>query len=98
MGVQALAFSSLADAREGFRAYQGVPNLFITDVTLTDGNGLDLAEELADQGKLNKVIIITGNADFDRVGSLTSEHGWELLIKPFQLRELNELVVKAIGQ
>jgi len=98
MGLEAQAFGSLADARRGFDAYQGAPDLFITDVTLTDGNGLDLAEELANQGKLKKVIIITGNADFDRVGSLTSEHGWELLIKPFQLRELNDLVAKAIGR
>ena len=98
MGLEAQAFASLADARSGFDTYPGSPDLFITDVALTDGNGLDLAEELADEGKVNKVIIITGNADFDRVGALTASRGWRLLIKPFELRELNELVVAAINR
>ena len=54
MGLEAQSFGSLAEARKGFEAYEGVPDLFITDVALTDGNGLDLAEELAERGRLRK--------------------------------------------
>lgn len=98
MGLEAQSFGSLAEARKGFEAYEGVPDLFITDVALTDGNGLDLAEELAERGRLRKVIIITGNADFERVGRLTTMYGWKLLAKPYDLRELNEFVVEAVDQ
>ena len=97
MGLEVQAFANLAEARSGFTEYEGVPDLFITDVALTDGNGLDLAEELDADGRLSKVIIVTGNADFDRVDKLTSTRGWQLLTKPYELRELNESVVSAVS-
>lgn len=97
MGLEVQSFDSVGAATEGFETYSGIPDLLITDVILGDGNGLDLAEQLESAGKVRRVIITTGNADFERIDSLTMQHGWQILMKPFRLRQLNQLVTDCLA-
>jgi len=92
IGLEVESFASIKDARAEFLATTSSPEILVTDVSLPDGNGLDLAEELAQQGRAEKVIIMTGNADFDRIDRLTAHFGWALLMKPFRLNQLTKLV------
>lgn len=97
MGLEVVMFEGVQSAEAGFAAYQGVPDLFITDVALGDGNGLDLAEQLLVDGRVERVVITTGNADFDRVEELVSQYGCRVLMKPFRIRQLNQLVSEALS-
>ncbi len=98
LGLQVECFESLSMARAGFAAFEGVPDIFITDVALPDGNGLDLVEELASGDRVRNVIITTGNADFDRINSLISKYGWKILMKPFRIQQLQELVESFLNE
>ena len=92
LGLEVVAFEGMESAEVGIQAYEGIPDLFITDIALGDGNGLDLAERLLNDGRVERVLITTGNADFDRVEDLTSRHGCRVLMKPFRIRQLYQLV------
>ena len=92
LGLEVVAFEGMESAEVGIQAYEGIPDLFITDIALGDGNGLDLAEHLLTNGQVERVLITTGNADFDRVEDLTSRHGCRVLMKPFRIRQLYQLV------
>ncbi|MAJ59328.1 MAG: hypothetical protein CBC48_04420 [bacterium TMED88] len=92
IGLEVESFASITDARAGLLARTTPPEILVTDVALPDGNGLDLAEELVRKDRIEKVIIMTGNADFDRIDRLTSHFGWALLMKPFRLNQLTKLV------
>ncbi|MDG2051899.1 MAG: ATP-binding protein [Myxococcota bacterium] len=96
IGLAVESFPSITEARAALLAEKTMPDIFVTDVTLPDGNGLDLAEELVREGRIGKVIIMTGNADFDRIDRLTSHFGWALLMKPFRLNQLTKLVTRLL--
>ena len=98
IGMEVESFASIADARAGLLAKTTSPAILVTDVSLPDGNGLDLAEELAQQGRAENVIIMTGNADFDRIDRLTAHFGWALLMKPFRLNQLTKLVNRLLEE
>ena len=92
IGLEVESFASIEEARSVLLAKKTSHKILVTDVSLPDGNGLDLAEELVEKGRIEKVIIMTGNADFDRIDRLTSHFGWALLMKPFRLNQLTKLV------
>ncbi len=97
MGLEVASYGSVSATREGIKEYEGVADLLISDVLLGDGNGLDLAAELESIGKVKQVIITTGNADFERIDSMSLQHGWQVLMKPFRLRKLRQLVTDGIN-
>ncbi|MEC7583821.1 MAG: ATP-binding protein [Planctomycetota bacterium] len=97
MGFDVRAFQSVEACRTGLSGLGRVPDLFVTDVILGDGNGLDLAEELATKELLKHVVVITGHADLERIDDLLARFGWRLLMKPFTMRQL-QLVVGQLLQ
>jgi len=88
IGFDVQAFRSIRECRAGMRGLERKVDLFVTDVMLGDGNGLDLAEELASEGVLGPVIVITGHASLGRIDDLIARFGWRLLMKPFTMRQL----------
>lgn len=92
MGLTVVGFDSIEATRRGFESYDGIPDIFITDVSLPDGNGLDLAEALTQEGRIQSVVVTTGNADFERIKGLIHQYGWHILMKPFRMGQLDELV------
>ena len=97
MGFEVRAFQSVDECRSGYASLGRKPDLFVTDVVLGDGNGLDLAEEMASGGLLKHVVVITGHADLERIDDLLARFGWRLLMKPFTIRQL-QLVVGQLLQ
>lgn len=97
MGFEVRAFQSVDACRTGCASLEQPPDLFVTDVLLGDGNGLDLAESMAAEGLLKRVVIITGHADLERIDDLLARFGWRLLMKPFTMRQL-QLVVGQLMQ
>ena len=98
IGLEVESFPSIEDARTSLQFTDNPPDIFLTDVSLPDGNGLDLAEELAQEGRLKKVIIMTGNADFARIDRLTARFDWALLMKPFRLNQLTKLAKRLLEE
>ena len=98
MGFEVYPCSSIAQARAEFEILSGAPDLLVTDVRLDDGNGLDLAEELAARGQVDKVVITTGHANLGRVDALILQHGWRLLMKPFSPRQLGLIVSQVMSE
>ena len=94
IGLEVDSFSSVSEARSALSRCPALPDILVTDVSLPDGNGLDLAEEFAGPGQIGRVIIMTGNADFDRIDRLTSHFGWTLLMKPFRLNQLAKMATR----
>ena len=92
MGLTVTSFDSIEATKKGFATFDGIPDIFVTDVSLPDGNGLDLAEHLAQEGRVKAVVVTTGNADFERIKTLIGIHGWHMLMKPFRMQHLSELI------
>lgn len=63
-----------------------VPDLFILDVMLPDGSGIDVCEKIKAQGPLSKapVIIMSAHANIDQVTKGCSAEGF--IEKPFDLK------------
>ena len=97
MGFDVRPFSSIAECRAGCRDLDSRLDLLVTDVGLADGDGLDLAEELAAERTVSRGIVITGHANLERIDELIARFGWRLLMKPFTMREL-QLVVGQVTQ
>ncbi len=93
LGFKTDVAPDLAAARRGLRAQERV--LVILDLTLPDGDGLDLCRELRQRQDYTPILILTARADeTDRVVGL--ELGADdYLVKPFAIRELTARV-KAI--
>ena len=98
MGLEVDAFSSIQTTREALEAKSQPSDILLTDVSLPDGDGLDLAEQLTKEKRIGKVIVMTGNADFNRIDGLMSRHGWQLLMKPFRLNQLTQLVSRLLNE
>ena len=98
IGLEVESFSDIQGARASLQFTDNPPDIFLTDVSLPDGNGLDLAEELAQEDRLKKVIIMTGNADLARIDQLTSRFDWALLMKPFRLNQLTQLAKRLLEE
>ena len=97
MGFEVYPCASIAEARAEFEMLSGAPDLLVTDVMLEDGNGLDLAEELAAKGQTRKAVITTGHANLERIDGLILQHGWRLLMKPFSPRQLSLVVSQVMS-
>lgn len=98
IGLEVESFPDIQGARASLQFTDNPPDIFLTDVSLPDGNGLDLAEELAQEDRLKKVIIMTGNADLARIDQLTSRFDWALLMKPFRLNQLTQLAKRLLEE
>ncbi len=93
LGFEVDVAPDLGSARRALRARERV--LVILDLTLPDGDGLDLCRELRQRQDYTPILILTARADeTDRVVGL--ELGADdYLVKPFAIRELTARV-KAI--
>lgn len=89
-GAQVLHAPSAAAARDALKAE--VFNLFIADISLGDGNGLDVIGEAAPRLQNTPVIVMTGQ---DSIGNRARAEGLPVaafLSKPFALSRMRELV------
>jgi len=79
----------------GLAAYkEKQPDLVTLDVSLPDGNGLDLLKQLRRLDRNLKAVMVTGN-DQDAVDQQATRNGaLGVLHKPFDVQELSQLIEK----
>jgi signal transduction histidine kinase/CheY-like chemotaxis protein len=96
LGFTVESFPSHGACMEYFSSERRVPDVFISDVCLGDGDGLELASTLSSRGLLDKVLIVTGYADISAIDDLLIERGWKLLMKPFTIQDLRSVVTQLV--
>jgi DNA-binding NtrC family response regulator len=89
-GHQAHCVSTAAEARGQIVA--GGCDLVLADVRLTDGSGIDLANEAMQSGR--KVLLVTGHPDVMRQ---LDALGLPYVAKPFRLEALEERTRRALA-
>lgn len=92
MGFEVVSHSSYASARDGWASLERTADILVTDVSLGDGSGLELAESAFEEGHCRDVLLITGHADMDEVARLVQAHQWTVLLKPFGGKEFRAIV------
>ena len=76
-------FENIADFKQGASAFGA--NLFLLDVMLPDGNGLDLCRELkADEATAHMPIVMM-SANFSDAGNYTQCNAQDYIHKPFDI-------------
>ena len=89
-GAQVMHAPSAAAAREALNGE--VFNLFIADISLGDGNGLDVIGEAASRLQNTPVIVMTGQDSVDNRARAEGLPVAAFLSKPFSLSRMRELV------
>lgn len=89
-GAHVFHAPSAAAAREALG--DGVFNLFIADISLGDGNGLDVIDEAAPKLQNTPVIVMTGQDSVDNRARAEGLPVAAFLSKPFALSRMRELV------
>lgn len=73
------------------------PDLVLLDLSLPDGSGLSLLEQLNDSDKAPAVVVLTGSQDPNSAVDAMRGGAYDYMIKPFALGTLNERVFKALA-
>ena len=92
MGLEVTSHDGFETARAGWADAARRVDILITDVSLGDGCGLELAKESMNDDRCRSVLILTGHADMDRLSSMIETYKWGLLLKPFGAAELRDKV------
>jgi DNA-binding NtrC family response regulator len=80
--------SSAEEARATFHREQGNFDVFLSDVVLPDGNGVQLAEEFLALRPQMQVLLSSGYIDERARWGQIVERGWHFLQKPYSPDEL----------
>lgn len=93
-GFEPVVVNSLADARKAIekQKYDGM----ITDLSLVDGNGLELLNELRVSGQELPTVVITGGGTVETAIQAVRLNAYDYLIKPFRAKELVSTIRKAV--
>jgi two-component system response regulator PilR (NtrC family) len=93
-GYRVTPASSLADARDSLR--EGEFDLVLCDITMPDGNGLDLLRELSNSERRTSVIMMTAFTSTKSAIEAMKLGAYDYVSKPFDVEELKLLVQKAL--
>ncbi|MFH1221314.1 MAG: PAS domain-containing protein [Candidatus Eisenbacteria bacterium] len=89
--------AGVAEALRVFGAEDGRFNLLLTDVVLTDGTGVDLADDLLARDPGLKVLLNSGYTDERLTWAAICERGYHFLQKPFMAIDLLRAVRTALN-
>ncbi len=85
-GFEVHAFGTVLSFRESLPSAS--PNLFILDIMLPDGNGIDVSVELKSYSNTKAVPVLLMSADHGKVNKPTPASANAFLAKPFDIDEL----------
>lgn len=74
------------------------PDLVVTDISMPDGNGIDVIRELQRRGLRTKVIFISAYQEFSYAKDALAYGAVEYLVKPVDQAMLADAVMKAVTQ
>ena len=92
-GFEPLEAGSIAEARE--HRERTTPELYIFDIRLPDGSGIDLLREVRADDPDTPVVMITGHGNVSTAVEVTKLGATEYIPKPFDLREMMLVVGRA---
>jgi two-component system response regulator PilR (NtrC family) len=95
MGLQVLGVGSLAEAREALQ--KGRFDLCLTDMRLSDGDGLDLVRHIAGLGVDLPVAVITAYGSTENAVAALKAGAFDYVSKPVGLEQLRALVKSALS-
>lgn len=93
-GYGVSAFSSVSSFMDGLR--EQVADLFLLDVMLPDGNGIEVCSHLKSSEKTRHVPVIMMSAHADRYDIRRGCAAKNFIQKPFDIHDLLRLVAKHI--
>ncbi|MGD9374733.1 MAG: response regulator [Anaerolineae bacterium] len=96
-GYEVTAVGSVEQARAVFDREQGAFDLVFSDVSLPDGDGLQLVADLLTAQPNLKVLLSSGHIDRAAQWPIIRERGYRFLAKPYGLQELLPAVYQAIS-
>jgi DNA-binding NtrC family response regulator len=96
-GYEVVEAGTVQEARAVFAAEQGAFDLVFSDVSLPDGDGLQLVEALLDARPGLKVLLGSGYVDREAQWPAIRERGYRFLAKPYGLGDLLAAVQQAIA-
>lgn len=94
-GYQVVTAQRLQEARS-FLSPDKPFDIAIVDMSLPDGNGLDLIADLKNISTATQIIVLTGHASIDTAVQATQKGAFHFLTKPFNVEELISLLDKAL--
>ena len=98
LGYSVIGKSSSIEGLKAFREHPEEYDLVITDLTMPNLTGLELAKEIGQIRSEIPVILMTGYGENIK-GDLQKDHGIQAIIgKPIMLRELASLIRKVIAE
>ncbi len=89
-GYSVRAFGTVQSFKESLPF--GSPNLFILDIMLPDGNGIEVSEQLRASSDTREVPILLMSADHGKVNKPTPASVNEFIAKPFDIDDLLQRV------
>ncbi len=96
-GYEVISAASGAEALEVARTREGPIRLLLSDVVMPGLRGPELAETLAQEGRVRRAVLISGYADGMKEGGPQGLDAWELLPKPFNSAELLATIEKVLN-
>jgi two-component system cell cycle sensor histidine kinase/response regulator CckA len=91
-GYRLQVAASLAEARQLFQAPGAAFDLLFTDVVLTDGNGLQLADELRARDPRLRVVLTSAYSEEQSRWPQIQRHGYYFISKPYAIVSLLRLL------
>jgi len=91
-GLEVITAASCQEARAAAKKH--VPSVLIADIKLTDGNGIDLVNEMLDRFPAMLAILISGDPPVKSV----RDDLFGFLLKPYEAEELVNLVKMALAR
>lgn len=88
------AAHSIFDGQKAIKSNQF--DVVFLDVSLPDGNGLDMLAELSEIPDVPEIIILTGKGDPDGAELAIKQGVWDYLLKPSSVREINLTLSRAL--
>jgi two-component system, NtrC family, response regulator AtoC len=92
-GFEAAAAATVAAAREVLARAE--VDVLILDMSLPDGNGLQILQQVRDEGLPTEAIVLTGDATVNTAIGAMKLGAYDYLMKPPKTEEIEALTVKA---
>ncbi|MCH5600213.1 response regulator transcription factor [Niabella ginsengisoli] len=93
-GFDVIVFATIREFKKGILVE--LPDLFLLDVMLPDGDGITLCEQLKNDKATSTipVLIMSAHASFDKVRQTTCANGF--INKPFDLNDMLNMITEQL--
>jgi DNA-binding NtrC family response regulator len=90
---------AVGTVKEAFREFETFgPDVVLLDLSLPDGNGINLLARIRSRDRQAKVVVLTGHGSVQTAVDAMKAGAWDYVGKPAALGELKLLIDKALGQ